>query len=198
MLGLPCVNPLGTLIAAHDSFRDWGEAEGNTKTSAGKLLWMRAGAFTHFGLATLEFSGYASMAMGAFGEAGGAFGEAGRAPEVPRVRHYTSRAGLEGIRNDGAINASRAFGPGRPLGVDVETQPFGPEADNIFGQGGPRARMGALSDEAFVEFDAPEGMISTPYTGAPNTARIVSDGPFDISGLNPTYRVVPFWKRFWW
>jgi len=63
-IGLRCVNPLGTLTAAHDAFRDWGEAEGNTKSSAGKLLWMRAGAFTHFGLATLEFSGYASMAAG--------------------------------------------------------------------------------------------------------------------------------------
>jgi RHS repeat-associated protein len=101
---------------------------------------------------------------------------------VPRVRHYTSPAGLKGIKGDMAINPSRGGG------VHVETEPFGPASTGA-------RETGAFGRGAHVEFDAPGAMQPTK-AGPRNTAVIPSDQPVQIQELNPTFKTMPWWK-FW-
>ncbi len=56
--------------------------------------------------------------------------------------------------------------------------------------------MGGVEEGAFVEFDAPPGMVPT-LIGVRNTAIIPTtiDGPFSITGLNPRFVKV---RRAWW
>jgi hypothetical protein len=109
-------------------------------------------------------------------------------------RHHTDGKGLDGIRKENAIRPSR----GTPNGVDVEVEPFGPARPLQPGRG-PKARTGAAAEGAYVEFDLPEGAVSTaPETGS-NTARIPTDTPLSLDGLNPKFVKVPWWKFWaWW
>ena len=109
---------------------------------------------------------------------------------MPRVRHHTDDAGLEGIRQSGAINPARGWGR-FATGIHVEVEPFGTLRP---GRGGPKDEMGAAGQGAFVEFDAPSGMVG--YTCGPrNTALIPSDSPLFLDDLNPVYRKV---RKWWW
>ncbi|MCP4003405.1 MAG: hypothetical protein GY725_04340, partial [bacterium] len=98
-------------------------------------------------------------------------------PPPARARHFTSKDGARGIKEDMAIDPSR----GDPLGVDVEVEPFGPPST-------AKGELGADKGDRFVEFDLPEGSVPHPNIGPRNTRRIPTDTPLDISGLNPVFR----------
>jgi hypothetical protein len=112
---------------------------------------------------------------------------------MPRVRHYTDDAGLQSIRAKGAINLSRGSAA-IATGIHVEIEPFRTERPGL---GGPIRDMGAKGEEAYVEFDAPAGMV--PYVCGPrNTALIPATAPLPLQGLNPVYvRLRRRWYEFW-
>ena len=110
-----------------------------------------------------------------------------------RCRHHTSPEGLEGIRQDNAINPSR----GEPMGVDVEVEPFG--TLNPFSRLSPRATTGAYGEGAYVEFDLPEGAIPEPDIGPRNNMRIPTTTPLSLIGLKPVFVRVRWWQVWkWW
>lgn len=117
----------------------------------------------------------------------------------PRVRHHTNDAYLESIRTAGRINASRGWG-NVATGVHVEVEPFGTTKPWRRGYSSPKADFGLVENGAFVEFDAPPGMVPTPYQGPRNSAIIPTSGnqPFSLTGLNPVFVKVRrhFWE-FW-
>jgi hypothetical protein len=122
--------------------------------------------------------------------------QSGAAPDAPntnglRARHHTDVEGMKSIQKDGAINPSR----GDPIGVDVETEPFGTTKPGL---GGPAAETGAKSDGAYVEIDLPENAIPTRNTGPRNTARIPTSDPLPIGGLNPRFVPVRRWWNLWY
>ncbi len=83
---------------------------------------------------------------------------------------------------------------GFEAGVHVEVEPFGSAKP---GKTGPREETGAVKGGAFVEFDAPPGIVRTPMLGPRNTAIIPTpvDQPLSLTGLNPRY--VKVRRRFW-
>ena len=107
-------------------------------------------------------------------------GVPGAIPAMLRVRHHTSSESLASIRQQGAINPSRGGG------VHVETQPFGPAQTasrdtGAFGRGG------------YVEFNAPISIVPT-NVGPRTTAMIPATTPLPISGTNPTFRAISWWR----
>jgi hypothetical protein len=94
------------------------------------------------------------------------------------------------IRRDGVINPSR----GEPLGIDVETEPFGPTKPWL---GGPRVETGAAKEGAYVEIDLPADTIPT-NVGPRNTAGIPTSDPLPIAGLNPKFVSVRRWWNLWY
>lgn len=114
---------------------------------------------------------------------------------MPRVRHHTNDAGLDAIRARMAINPSRGDG-GFAAGVHVEVEPFG---TTKLGINGPRSQLGAAGEGAYVEFDAPAGMIPT-FVGPRNTAMIPTgfDEPLSLIELNPHFvKVRRYFYEFW-
>ncbi len=111
---------------------------------------------------------------------------------MPRVRHHTDDAGLEAIRRTQAILPARGVEEAE-AGVHVEVEPFGTARPGL---GGPRAEMGCLGEGAFVEFDAPPGMVPT-RVGPRNTAIIPTavDQPLSLVGRNTRFVKV---RRCWW
>jgi hypothetical protein len=97
---------------------------------------------------------------------------------------------MKGIQRDGAINPAR----GEPLGVHVETEPFGTTKP---GRGGPAAETGAAREGACVEFDLPDYAIPT-HVGPRNTAVIPTPDPLPLEGLNPRFVLVRRWRNLWY
>ncbi len=116
-----------------------------------------------------------------YAKAGGTAKAATAAKGVPRVRHHTSPHGMAGIADDMAIYPSR----GNPVGVHVETQPFGPAATGA-------ADTGAAFGGAYVEFDAPSSMLPTSV-GPRNTGVIPSSDPLTLQNLNPAFHKAPWY-----
>jgi hypothetical protein len=114
----------------------------------------------------------------------------------PRVRHHTDDASLDGIKAAGTIAPSRGWGS-VAIGVHVEVEPFGTTRPFRPGQSSPKADLGLLEDGAFVEFDAPPGMVPSPHLGPRNSAIIPTpvNQPFSLAGLNPVFVKV---RRHWW
>ena len=115
----------------------------------------------------------------------------------PRGRHHRSDAKLDGIRKDEAINPGRGWG-GYAVAVHVEVEPFG--TTRPFYREGvpcPKNELGIPEDGAFVEFDAPPGLVPATGIGPRNTAVIpvAPDQPLTLGGLNPVYVKV---RRHWW
>jgi len=54
--------------------------------------------------------------------------------------------------------------------------------------------MGCAEEGAYVEFDAPPGLVSY-VCGPRNTAIIPADKPLALHGLNPAFVKV---RRYWW
>lgn len=94
------------------------------------------------------------------------------------------------IQRDGAINPSW----GEPLGIDVETEPFGPTRPGL---GGPKAETGAAKEGAYVEIDLPDNAIRT-NVGPRHTARIPTSEPLPIGGLYPRFVAVRRWWNLWY
>jgi uncharacterized protein RhaS with RHS repeats len=94
---------------------------------------------------------------------------------VPRVRHHTSVENLRKIRESQEIWPAR----GDPIGVHVETQPFGPVSS-------ASSDVGAFGRGAYIEFDRPQTIVPT-YIGPRNTGVIPTQKPFIIDNLNPVY-----------
>jgi hypothetical protein len=111
---------------------------------------------------------------------------------VPRVRHHTDDAGLEGIRARQAILPGRGI-EGIETGVHVEVEPFGTTRPGL---NGPKTETGSIAEGAFVEFDVPKGMIPRKI-GPRNTAIIPTPGCESLSlrGLNARFVKV---RRYWW
>ena len=107
-----------------------------------------------------------------------------------RNRQHTDWKGLLGIKSDFAINPSR----GEPPGVDVEVGP--PFGITTPGWGGPAAETGAAGEGAYVEFDS-LGTEITTQVGPRTTARIPTDRPLDLHGLNPMFVGLRRWWEFW-
>jgi hypothetical protein len=82
---------------------------------------------------------------------------------------------------------------GAEAGVHVELEPFGTTRPEL---GGPRAEMGCFGEGAYVEFDAPPGMISTTI-GPRSTAMTPTpvDQPVSLVGRNARFVKV---RRHWW
>jgi hypothetical protein len=97
---------------------------------------------------------------------------------------------MRAIQKEGTIHPSR----GEPLGVDVETEPFGSTKPGL---GGPAAETGADRDGAYVEIDLPDNAIVT-NVGPRNTARIPAQDPLPIGGLNPQFVPVRRWWNLWY
>ena len=99
-------------------------------------------------------------------------------PEVfanQRVRHYTTLQGLNGIKKDGAIKASR---PVDDPGVHFFTAPFPKSFEEA------KKQSGAFGTGHYVEFDLPPNSVFTSNKGFTPTG----GKPLDLSGLNPRYR----------
>jgi hypothetical protein len=112
-----------------------------------------------------------------------------------RVRHHTDDAGLRNIRAAGAIRSSRGWGT-IASGVHVEVEPFGSTAPSRPGRPGPRSDLGCEKDGAYVEFDAPEGLIR--YVCGPRNSGIIpvpAEEILSLAGLNPMFVWV---RRHWW
>jgi hypothetical protein len=91
---------------------------------------------------------------------------------------------------DNAINVSR----GSSLGVDVEVgPPFGSVKP---GRNGPKAETGSDAEGAYVEFDQAGTEIYIDI-GPPRTARIPTETPLSLKGLNPEFVFLPRWWEFW-
>ena len=75
----------------------------------------------------------------------------------------------------------------------MEVEPFGTTRPGL---GGPKTQMGSYGEEAFVEFDAPPGMVLTGV-GPRHTAIIPTPDlePFSLQGLNPRFVKV---RRYLW
>jgi hypothetical protein len=89
-----------------------------------------------------------------------------------------------------------AIQPGRGGGVWVEQQPFGSVWPGLGGRRGPRARVGAAGEGAYVEFDRPPGTMPVPQIGG-NSALIPCQGPLVLEGLNPAFVIVKRWWLGW-
>jgi hypothetical protein len=112
---------------------------------------------------------------------------------MPRVRHHTDDGGLARIQASGVINPSRGWGL-IESGVHVEVESFGQARPGL---GGPKSEMGTAAEGAFVEFDAPVGMVAY-VCGPRNTAIIPTSGPFSIHGLSPIFvKVRGSWWQLW-
>ena len=96
---------------------------------------------------------------------------------LARVRHHTSLEGVRGIKSDGAINPGR----GSPVGVHVETAPFGPSKT-------ASAETGAFGKGWFVEFDVPPSSVSPTKVGPRSTGVIPTNKPLSIKNANPRFR----------
>jgi len=107
-------------------------------------------------------------------------GVPGAIPAMLRVRHHTSSESLASIRQQGAINPSRGGG------VHVETQPFGPPQT-------ASTDTGAFGRGGYVEFNAPISIVPT-NVGPRTTAMIPATTPLPISGTNPTFRAISWWR----
>src|SRR5438552_599065 len=99
-----------------------------------------------------------------------------------RVRHHTNDAGLAAIKASGEITVARGWGP-TGTGIHVEIEPFGTARP---GRGGPVDDMGCAGEGAYVEFDAPPGMVRY-ICGPRQTALIPADRPLRLDGLNPAF-----------
>lgn len=114
---------------------------------------------------------------------------------MPRARHHTNDAGLDGIRAKMALEPSRGSG-GFAAGIHVEVEPFGTTRPGV---DGPKAQLGSFGEGAYVEFDAPSGMILTSV-GVRNTAMIPTgvDKPLSLVGLKPRFvKVRCVYYQFW-
>ena len=105
------------------------------------------------------------------------------------ARHHTSAHGLARIESTGVIRPSR----GEPVGVHVETQPFG---STVPGIGGPNAETGATDEGAYVEFVLPANAQPT-RVGPRNTAMIPTPIPLVLTGLDPRFIRVRRWWNLW-
>jgi hypothetical protein len=92
----------------------------------------------------------------------------------------------------GVIRPSRGV-LGIAAGIHVEVPPFGTTRPGRFG---PKADLGSFYEGAYVEFDAPPGLVTTRI-GPRNSGLIPTppDRPLDLSGLNPRFVFV---RRWWW
>lgn len=109
-----------------------------------------------------------------------------------RVRHHTDDQGLAGIMKVEAIGVARGWA-GIATGVHLEVEPFGTTQP---GKGGPKAETASNGEGAYVEFDAPEGLIL--YSCGPRNTAIIPvpiDQTLSLKGLNPVYVKV---RRHWW
>ncbi len=77
----------------------------------------------------------------------------------------------------------RGAGTGR-AGVHVEIEPFGPVSSAA-------ADTGAVPGGAYLESDAPNGMVPTTRIGPRNTALIPTEAPLRLEGWNPVFAGVP-------
>jgi RHS repeat-associated protein len=148
--------------------------------SGAGMAWRNAGYLAE-NASALARAGWATMAW-----------TSGTRLGTVRVRHYTDIAGITGIRSDGAVRASstmRGAGTGR-AGVHVEVEPFGPASSAA-------DEMGAVKGGAYVEFDAPDGMIPTRRIGPRNTALIPTEAPLQLEGRNPVFAEPRPWWKFW-
>ena len=91
---------------------------------------------------------------------------------------------MSAIRRDLSINPSR----GDPIGVHVESSPFGAATS-----GG--RQTGAAGHGAYIEFDMPSNFVETRiWANQPRTTGVIpSNGPLNIQHLNPNF-VKPFWR----
>jgi RHS repeat-associated protein len=126
----------------------------------------------------------------AIGEEGAGFASGGGGAAL-RVRHHTDASALAAIEGRGAIIPSARTGA-----VDVEVAAFGPARTAAAELGAAAGRPPSVP--AFVEFDAPTGLVRTyAVTNYPrNTGTIPTNGPLRLTGLNPKFVVVNWWK-FW-
>jgi len=134
-------------------------------------------------------SGRASAESGASSNLVGQ-GATGGKPSTLRVRHWTTKEGLAGIRTGGSINPARAYwGDGTGIGVHFELGPdFGPAKTAKDELGLPYR-----DSYSYVEFDAPPGWERT-YVGTRQSGMIETGlTPLNLDGLNPTYKSVPWW-----
>jgi hypothetical protein len=117
----------------------------------------------------------------------------------PRVRHHTDDQGLALIEARLEILPSRGWGD-VASGINVEVEPFGTTRPSRQGKPGPKADLGCGAEGAYVEFDAPPGMVPTYNIGPRNTAIIPM--PYgqvlSLAGLNPEFVKVRLrWWQFW-
>jgi hypothetical protein len=110
-----------------------------------------------------------------------------------RVRHHTDDAALERIRRTNGIEPSRGWGAVES-GVHVEVEPFG--TARPFHQRSPKAELGCDREGAYVEFDAPESMI-TYYCG-PRNAAIVPVAPGQVLSVDDLAPVFVKVRSRWW
>ena len=94
---------------------------------------------------------------------------------MARVRHHTSAENLRKIQTSNVINPAR----GDPIGVHVETQPFGPVSS-------ASRDVGAFGRGAYIEFDQPQTIVPT-YIGPRHTGVIPTEVPLSIENLNPVF-----------
>ena len=94
---------------------------------------------------------------------------------ILRVRHHTSVENMRKIQVSRGINPAR----GDPIGVHVETQPFGPVSS-------ASRDVGAFGRGAYIEFDQPQTIVPT-QVGPRNTGVIPTHTPLSIENLHPVF-----------
>jgi hypothetical protein len=113
-----------------------------------------------------------------------------------RVRHHTNDFGLQGIRGKNAIDTSRGWG-NIAVGVHVEVEPFGTTRPSTPARPGPKGDFGCEGEGAYVEFDAPPGIVCYSC-GQRNSGFIPVSEPLSLVGLNPRFvKVRCHWYEFW-
>lgn len=112
-----------------------------------------------------------------------------------RVRHHTNDEGLAGIQAIEGITVSRGWAD-IPTGVHVEVEPFRTTKPGL---GGPARETASKGEGAYVEFDAPDGMVY--YSCGPRNTAIIPvplGRPFSLRGRNPVFvRIRRRWYEFW-
>ncbi len=79
----------------------------------------------------------------------------------------------------------------------MEVEPFGPV--NPYMWGSPREETGAYGGGCYVEFDLPDGSLPRPQIGPRNNARILTEAPLSLDGLNPIFVRIHWWQFWkWW